>query len=404
MFGHQTREQGQTITLVAIAIVPLLLFAGLVIDMGWAFSQQRETQNAMDAAANAGAVVMVQNLPYTSRGLAAVRTDDDVKAEIDNTAVVNGVTNPVAAIYTRIDGTPLDPVVTVGSRGSAPPPSEAYGVQVEGSRDFETFFARVRGIFGFVAASKATAVSGQITTICATDEPCAFLPVTFPTMISTCDNTGRQVLGGSTYAATTTPNQSNLLILPLCGTSAGSVGWLDIEPPNPDCSGNGAAELACRIGDSSGVSLPLPAWVATQTGNTNSNGVQTALDAYTGDIAGTYEPGKDVTVQIPIYDCLDNDVPQPSTTRPCPSPEVTTVGTHTSYHIVGVLAFILDGAYVQGNNNPVCTNPPGQPIFNTNGMPGCLKGWITQIITTGPVGEPTGGTTPNTVWGTQLIR
>src|SRR3954471_24154491 len=91
------REGGQTIVLVALLLVPLLLLAGVVIDGGWAVSRQRSTQNAMDAAANAGAVVLVQNLPLTGRGLAAVRSDADVKAQVDATAITNGVTDPVTA-------------------------------------------------------------------------------------------------------------------------------------------------------------------------------------------------------------------------------------------------------------------------------------------------------------------
>src|SRR4051794_26264468 len=96
-------ERGQTLTIVALAMVPILLVAGLVIDGGWAFSQQRRTQNAMDAAANAGAVVLVQNLPFRSRGQAQPRTDADVLAQVVAVAASNGVTTPVpTAVYTGI--------------------------------------------------------------------------------------------------------------------------------------------------------------------------------------------------------------------------------------------------------------------------------------------------------------
>jgi len=398
------REGGQTIVLVALLLVPLLLLAGVVIDGGWAVSRQRSTQNAMDAAANAGAVVLVQNLPLTSRGLAAVRSDADVKAQVDATAITNGVTDPVTAIYTGINGTALSPQVVVGSLPTgAPPPAIAYGVQAAGSIPVNTFFGVIRGITGFLASAKATAVAGQVTTLCPTDGACSFLPVTFPTQLTTCDNTGKQAIGGVNYPPTTTPNAGNETIIALCGSAEGSVGWLDFEPPNPNCNGNGAAELACRIGDPSGISLPLPAWVATQTGNTNSAPVQTSLDAYSGPTVGVYEPGRDLTVQIPIYDCIDNNVVQPSSNHPCPSPPVRGVGANTSYRIVGVLAFILDKSYVNGNGDE-CGQLPGSPLLVSNGRVGCLKGWLTQIITTGPVGLPTGGNVPNSVWGVQLVR
>ena len=57
-------ERGQTIVVLALAMVPILAMAGLVVDGGWAFAQQRRTQNAMDAAANAGAIVVLQNIPF----------------------------------------------------------------------------------------------------------------------------------------------------------------------------------------------------------------------------------------------------------------------------------------------------------------------------------------------------
>jgi len=57
--------------------------------------------------------------------------------------------------------------------------------------------------------------------------------------------------------------------------------------------------------------------------------------------------------------------------------------------------------YIQGTN-PECNQTPGGPPIGGNGSNGCLKGWLTQILTTGTVGLPTG--TTGTVWGVQLIK
>ena len=396
-------QRGQTIVIVALALIPLLLVVGLVIDGGWAFAQQRETQNAMDAAANAGAVVMVQNLPYTTRGAAAPRSDADVEAQIVAVAATNGVADPApTAVYTDIAGNVLDPEVVVGSLGSAPPPADAYGVAVSGSRAFGTFFAGLAGMTGFTAAADATAVVGAIKNICAADEPCAFIPVTFPTELTNCEGNGKQALFGTTYPVTTDPTYDNEVIIPLCGTADGSVGWLDIQPGNPDCHGGGAQELACNIGAPVRTSLDLPIWIHTVTGNVNSILVQNALDAYSGDIVGTYEPGKDLIVQIPLYECIDNDIPQGGPLPLCPTPEVTGIGSHTSYRIVALAAMILDHSYVTGGNQ-TCKQAPGSPLLTGNGQNSCLKGWLTQIVYAGQVEIPTGDT-QGSVWGVQLIR
>jgi Putative Flp pilus-assembly TadE/G-like len=402
--SRRSGHGGQTIVVVALALIPLLLAAGLVIDGGWAFSQQRRTQNGVDAAANAGAVALVENLPFRTRGATEPRTDADVWSRIVATADDNEVGGAeLGAIYTDIDGEALDPEVAVGSLGAAPPPAAAYGVRVHGSRSFGTFFSGVAGFSGFDASADATAIAGAVTELCGSEEPCEFIPVTFPTALTDCVDNGKQTAFGSggPYTIVTTFDASTEIIIPLCGTSAGSVGWLDIQPDNPACNGEGANELACNIVTPNHGPLPVPIWIATTTGNTNTTQVQDALDTFTGDQVGVYEPGEDKIVQVPLYECIDNDVPQPSHDRPCPDEVVEGIGSHTSYRIVAIGAMVLDRAYIQANN-PECNEPPGGPPIGGNGKNGCLKGWLTQISTTGQVGLPTG--TPGTVWGVNLIQ
>ncbi len=390
--------------IVALAMIPLLLVVGLVIDGGWAFTQQRHTQNAMDAAANAGAVALVQNLPFRVLGQTEPKTDADVQAAIVSTAGLNRVAAPaVSAVYTDILGKALSPAVVVGSLGAVPPPGDAYGVQVTGSTPFSTFFAGIVGMNGFKATALATAVAGSINSICASSEPCDFIPVTFPTALTDCEDTNKQTAWGSggPYALTDNPQAGNEIIIPLCGTANGSVGWLDLQPPNPACTGNGASELACNIRTPHHDAFPLPIWMETATGNTNSVLVQDALNELTGPTVGLYEPGLDKIVTIPLYDCIDNRIGQVSPGPACPTPKVTGVGNNTSYHIVALGAMILDKAYIQANN-PECNQTPGGPPVGGNGATGCLKGWLTQINTTGQVGMP--GSTMGTIWGVQLVR
>ena len=164
--------------IVALAAVPILIALGLVIDGGWAFAQQRRTQNAMDAAANAGAVMLVQDLPFRVQKQTQPKTDQQVLDEIVAVAAANGVTEQLpTAVYTDILGNPLSPSVEVGSQPASPPPADAYGVQVSGSIPFQTFFAGIAGMNGFTASATAMAVAGAINNLCASDEPCDFIPV-----------------------------------------------------------------------------------------------------------------------------------------------------------------------------------------------------------------------------------
>ena len=63
-----------------------------------------------------------------------------------------------------------------------------------------------------------------------------------------------------------------------------------------------------------------------------------------------YEPGLDKIVTIPLYECVDNNIPQVHPGPACPNPPVTSVGTNTGYRVVALAAMILDKAYIQANN------------------------------------------------------
>ena len=236
---NRGREAGQTILVAALAMVALLTMVGLIVDGGFALANQRRNQNAVDAAANAGAVLLMENLPFGLSGQPQPRTDADVDSAVVATAVANGVdAATVVAYYTNwegdqdIDSDPVTPPVEVGSLGAgAYPPPEAFGVEAEGSMTFGTFFAGIAGFTNLSTAARATAVTGTAPGICSASEDCGFIPVTFPTSLTWCDGSNKQDWGsGGPYSTTTNPVFANEITIPLCGTEAGSVGWLDILP------------------------------------------------------------------------------------------------------------------------------------------------------------------------------
>src|SRR5262245_60965374 len=84
-------ERGQALVIVAIAMVALIGAVAIVIDGGNAFAQTRRAQNAVDAAAEAGATQLARRL------VGVPGTDDDwsqnVLDAVNATATANGVTS-----------------------------------------------------------------------------------------------------------------------------------------------------------------------------------------------------------------------------------------------------------------------------------------------------------------------
>jgi hypothetical protein len=301
---------------------------------------------------------------------------------------------------TRITDSATGDFIRVGSLapGAFPPSAvanggtasaDAAGVEAIGSMTFTTFFAQIAGFNNLSTGARATAVTGPAPGICAATDDCGFIPLTFPTSLTSCDGTNHQEWGsGGAYTTTTNLVAATEVIIPLCSTEPGSVGWLDILPQQTLCPGVGAAYLACYINNPNNPELDLPIWVDAQTGNTNSVQVQDALNLLTGPNVGVYEPGLDKIVTVPLYECVDNDIPQDADPVPdCPDPPVDSVGTNTSYRIVALAAMALDKAYIQANN-PECNELPGSPFVGGNGSTGCIKGWLTQVSGPGEVGPP----------------
>src|SRR5207253_1565106 len=73
-FGRDDGESGQAVVLFAIMMLALLFAVGLAIDAGQLYSAKRAQQEAADAAAFAGAVVLYQQ-GTVDQAVAAARTD-----------------------------------------------------------------------------------------------------------------------------------------------------------------------------------------------------------------------------------------------------------------------------------------------------------------------------------------
>jgi len=400
MFNRQTRqrdERGQVLVIVAVGLVAIVAMVGLVIDGGYAWGQQRKTQNGADAMAEAGAAVLAQNLA----GTYPAKTDGDVGCAVESAAGANGVTDPVA-FYTDITGNFLNPSVQVGpcnaSQGGLVP-STAAGVKAGGARTFRTFLMSVIGFDKMTATANATAVTGLLKNVCPADAGCGLLPVTFPLTAVICDGTNKQIQIGTSewpivqVSDSTAPNYAtanNEAIIPLCTTGPGSVGWLDL----------GCGTLSHTISNPCNASIPIPAWLGTQTGNVNN--LESALNAYAGPVVGTPD---DSVVNLPINDntCVGKPADNDPTCQPLGA-EGSGQGNNFYYHIRYFVGFMIDQAYVSGSNTAACNSGPGQPYISGNGASGCFKGWFVKQILQGPVSAGASGPQDPSDIGIQLIR
>lgn len=379
-------EKGQVLVIVAGGLVAMVAAVGLVVDGGYAWGQQRQAQNGADAVANAGATVIAQDLK------GAPKTGGDVGCAIETSASLNNVAN-VHAVYTDVEGNLLNVDVPACGSGDAIPDT-AQGVKATGERSFDTFMVRVVGIEHLTASANATAVAGILESICnPSKDGCALLPVTFPKTISSCDGTNQIQIGDEDYPLTSpeNANASNEVIVPICSNGPGNVGWLDF----------GCGNTAAQITNPCDVSYPLPVWLHAEPGNMN-NLENTINSLFAGPQLGVAD---DSVVVIPINDntCKVNPGNDVAT---CPTGNGSTGGGNNYYwHIPKITGFMLDHAYISGNNKVTCNTPPGGPPYIAgNGASGCFKGWFTYYSTVGPVGAgATGADDPGAI-GIQLIR
>ena len=373
------------LVLVVLGMIGMLAMAAIVVDGGNAWAQQRATQNGADSAAEAGAVVLVQQLSGANPTWTNAQWDSAVAGAVNAAAssAQNNLTS-MQAYYTDVNGNLLTSagaaatdVTQAAVVGAGIMPTGAAGVQAQGGRTLNTYFAGVIGLTHITTPASATAVAGVLVGILGT----AVLPVTFPVTISTCSGSSSLVPGQVPWPIVdqATANASNEAIVPLCKTGPGSVGWLDL---------GGSSTLAGQITTPSTQTFTLPLWLLqTKTGDANS--VDTAMNAYDGQI-----------ILLPMFDGTCKTEPSSTDLTACTTPGV---GNNTYYHIPQFTGFLLDHAYIAGNNFPACNSSPGAPAVGGNGSTGCLKGWFVKRIESGQVVSGSSSNGPAAM-GVQLIK
>ena len=387
-------SSGQVLVIVAIGLVVIVAMVGLVVDGGYAWGKQRETQNGADSAAEAGAVVIMQNVA----GVVPAKTDTDVLAAVNAAGVASNIGTP-DAYYTNITGGLLNQFgVIVADRslaakvGAGVLPPGASGVQAVGSQTFNTFLAGIIGFRQFTTTAPATAVAGYEGGTCGADAGCLVLPVTVPVTIVTCDGSNNPV---PAPGSPKWPAPSNVTVIPLCKNGPGNVGWIDWTPP-----AGGTSELVNAVLTPSNIALTWPGWYfVTSTGDVNSAPLENALRTYDGKV-----------VQFPQFDLTCDAQPTGPLNTDCPAGHVGGNGQQQWYHLAGMGSFFMCaasdtdchtkgydyGAYVNGSNKPICDTG--------NGATACLVGRFTVISYKGSVSAAPGPNPGAATVTVQLIR
>jgi Flp pilus assembly protein TadG len=369
--SRRSGEHGQVLVLFTLGLIALIAGVALVVDGGTAFAQQRAVQNGADAAANAGATVLAVRLGGTPK------TDADVQTAIGSVAGLNGISE--AAYYTNVTGAPLDVLGAVVAEDAAAPvggstiPPGAQGVHVRGDRTFGTTFAGVLGFTSFTAGADAVAVTGSLI-------GGQFLPVVFPVNITDCAGNGDLGTGQQDWdmsdpaeypnhpVAADTNNDgvaTGEYIVPLCKTDGGSFMVLDLDGISNNCDYEVLHPTHVQWAS-------FPVDVASDNGNNCAKQMEDAVNSL-----NYAQPGSG-PVLIPI--CDDNACN-------------TSGGSHATYHITGVAAFVID--YMSDENNPnnsLCQshyNDEGRWLqtISGNGSSSCIAGWFVRFVTKGPVGS-----------------
>lgn len=182
-------ERGQAIVILALMMIVLLAFAALAIDGGNAYVERRRAQNAADAAALAGArQLWVQTVAKNSSWstLLAVINQAAVSNGIAQNAA-NGSNVNVVAKYTDKSGNLLSENGEDLEVGLVGIPPNAMGIQVQASRQFNTF---VGGLL-----KQSPAASAQATAVVVVPPPCGHFAI-YASGVNVCSPADVEISGG----------------------------------------------------------------------------------------------------------------------------------------------------------------------------------------------------------------
>jgi hypothetical protein len=365
---QREKQRGQSIILVAVAIVALFLFVALAVDMSDAYYHRRTAQNAADAAALAGGGELARQINRDALN------DGFIKIEMNDFAERNGIedTHPGnLALNDNVEGYYLDRDRNqISQVGSGSVPTNVWGIEAITYITAPTFFGGVFGLHGLQLNADATVYFGAACGI-----GCV---VPIATHIDTITNVA------PTDGLTPCVNIWN-------GEGPGNFGWLnwswqianpkagaDLEPAEcktDDCSSNCLAQNLDPDKYCASGWIEVGDWAAGTTGVSNDVKVRKFLQEYIGIEEDQNKPQGDheydpIEFIVVVYGPGDNSV-----SGHIEEPGVITDGTGCGkatdpytmhgqfYNVVGFAKMQLLG-YRLSQGEPYDPPPPGWPDFS----------------------------------------
>jgi hypothetical protein len=298
--------------IVGALLIVLVLMIGLVVDAGNAYAQRRIVQNAADAAALAGAQMLVHQEDYLTGG--TFLRNWQVIAAAEEFAQRNGVDPAKLAIYyTDISGNVLanakfdlgrQDIITEDTFGG----TRAEGLQVEADRPFPTYLVRLLGRNNMTASGEALGLLAC--GACTAGDGDGLFPIAFYVESFAADG-GKPVIGKQ---YTVFEKDSHF-------PGTGSFGWLSWDQEGGHTSNT---TLVDNMADTSrsgrwtvGDDIP------TGPGVMNSNGVLQELQ-YRVEDQTEMDPPRPAVVTLPIFDTTEG------------------TGGNKTYNVVGFGRFHID--------------------------------------------------------------
>lgn len=364
--GQFRDEHGQSVVLIALVMVALIAFIGLIIDGGEAYLTRRDAQNASDAGAFAGARAL----------RASGASDSTVRSAVNSFVLANHVANAgsdVIAYYLNGNPPPNNQITTcqVGSCGSIP--NGATGVVVTSTIAFHSLFISVvTGPGSNSIPARAKVQTGQLTSPASPIVPMA---VPLPT---DCD-ISQPFTPGSGCGSLQPGVQVDLF-----GTTTGSgnLQWLNLGAIDPDpvspCNENCVASYIAQ--DTTPVAVKIGDWLYPRTGTT--------VNKCTGGQT------KDTSIVCAVDYWLD----KPFSERRWITPvfQLTTgTGNTLRYQVIAFAAFYPTG-YNFGNGSGFTRNfgpaelcvDPYHPLIPPDPNTKCIKGQFQGFVTAPGVIDP----------------
>lgn len=289
-------QRGQSIIIVAVALLALVIFAAIAVDISNTYVHRRTAQNGADAAALAGARELARQLnEYQDETW--LYNEFFIKEDMNAFAEQNGVPDsdgtPANDVNTNVVGYYLDEeaerikdengnLIVIGASGVVHP--DARGIEAVTHSVAPSFFGGVMGLDGLAVEAEAAVVfEGACTGQCVL--PIAAFTETF--LYDECYNI-------------------------YDGDHPGSFGWLnwqfnrggDVCKCSAVCLGHNLDPLTCASG-----LLRVGDWVASDSGLADTKDIRNQLKCYAGitplDPGGTVtcdHPGEPEPFTIIIYE------------------------------------------------------------------------------------------------------